>query len=166
MRRPWLNRFILPVAVLLAYFVMPENSDNGPVGVVLGALLALAGLAAVTWVIIDEVRRSEKRLQPIHLLLALELVVVIFSVAYYWLAVHTPAQFVGLETRLDALYFSLTTVATVGYGDVSASGQLARLLVSFQLVFNLIFVATLVGLFQGRLRTGMPPSKGDGDTPA
>jgi len=156
MRRPWLNRLILPVGVLLAYFVMPVDRDSGPLGVLLGALLAIAGLAAVTWAIIDEVRRSEKRLRPIHLLLALELVVVIFAVAYYWLSVHTPAQFVGLETRLDALYFSLTTVATVGYGDVSASGQLARVLVSFQLVFNLIFVATLVGLFQGRLRTGEP----------
>jgi voltage-gated potassium channel Kch len=136
------------------YFVIPSYGDDAPVGVLLGAFLAIAGLAAVTWVIADEVRRAEKRLQVAHLLIALELVVVSFSLAYYGVAVNRPDEFIGLETRLDALYFSLTTVATVGYGDISASGQLARLLVSIQLVFNLVFVAALVGLFQGRLRSG------------
>lgn len=153
-KRPWLNRLLLPVGVLLAYFVVPESAENAPVGVLLGALLAVAGLAAVMWVIVTEVRRAEKRLRPIHLLLALELVVVIFSLAYYGVATRQPGEFVGLETRLDALYFSLTTVATVGYGDISAAGQLARLLVSIQLVFNLVFVAALVGLFQASVRAG------------
>jgi hypothetical protein len=156
-RRPWLNWLLLPVGILGAYFVVPVNADNAPVGVLLGALLAVAGLAAVTWVIVDEVQRAEKRLRLAHLLLALELVVVIFSLAYYWVAVHLPGEFIGLVTRLDALYFALTTVATVGYGDISASGQLARLLVSIQLVFNLVFVAALVGLLQGRMRVGTSP---------
>jgi voltage-gated potassium channel Kch len=161
-RRPWLNWLLLPVGVLLAYFVMPVNLDKAPVGVLLGALLAIAGLAAVTWVIVDEVQRAERRLRLVHLLLSLELVVVIFSLAYYWIAVHLPGEFIGLVTRLDALYFALTTVATVGYGDISAAGQLARLLVSVQLVFNLVFVAALVGLLQGRMREGKPPSR-EGD---
>lgn len=145
---------ILPLGVLLAYFVVPENADNAPVGVLLGAILAVVGLAAVTWVVIDEVRRAEKRLRLSHLLLALELVVVIFALCYYGVAVRMPGEFSGLATRLDALYFSLTTVATVGYGDISAAGQLARLLVSVQLVFNLVFVAALVSLVQGRVRSG------------
>lgn len=157
-RRPWLNRLVLPVGVLLAYFVVPVDTDKAPVGVLLGALLAVAGLAAVTWVIVDEVQRAERRLRPVHLLLALELVVVIFSLTYYWVAFHLPGEFLGLVTRLDALYFALTTVATVGYGDVSAAGQTARLLVSIQLVFNLVFVAALVGLLQGMMRGGKPPS--------
>lgn len=157
-KRPLLNRLILPIGVLLAYFVMPENTESGPVGVLLGAILAIVGLGAVMWVIVDEIQRAEKRLQLIHLLLVLELVVVIFASAYYGVAVNRPGEFVGLATRLDALYFSLTTVATVGYGDISAAGQLARLIVSVQLVFNLVFVAALVGLVQGRVRSGAKQS--------
>ena len=153
-RRPWLNRLLLPFGVLLAYFVVPESEQAAPVGVLLGVVLVVVGLGAVAWVVFDEVQRAEKRLQLIHLLLALELVVVIFALTYYGVATRWPGEFVGLNTRLDALYFSLTTVATVGYGDVSASGQLARLLVSVQLVFNLGFVAALVGLIQGRVRDG------------
>ncbi len=164
-RRPWRNWLLLPVGVLVTYFVVPVNADNAPVGVLLGAVLAIAGLAAVTWVIVDEVQRAEKRLRLVHLLLALELVVVIFSLSYYWVAVHLPGEFIGLVTRLDALYFALTTVATVGYGDISAAGQLGRLLVSVQLVFNVVFVAALAGLLQGRVRAGKPPAA-EGTRPA
>ncbi|HEY3339291.1 MAG TPA: potassium channel family protein [Propionicimonas sp.] len=162
MRRPWLNWLLLPVGILVAYFVVPVNADNAPVGVLLGVVLAVAGLSAVAWVVADEVQRAEKRLRLVHLLLALELVVVIFSLAYYWIAVHQPGEFNGMVTRLDALYFALTTVATVGYGDINAAGQLARLLVSIQLVFNVVFIAALVGLLQGRMREGRPGSR-DGD---
>ncbi len=154
MRRPWLNRLILPVGVLLAYFLVPVDAQNAPAGVLIGAVIAVVGLAGVAWVVADEVQRAERRLRPVHLLLALELVVVIFALVYFVLATRSPVEFSGLHTRLDALYFSLTTVATVGYGDVSAAGQLARLIVSVQLVFNLAFVAALVGLFQGSLRDG------------
>lgn len=76
----------------------------------------------------------------------------IFSLGYYLLAVQQPEQFSGLSTRLDALYFSMTTMSTVGYGDIHAQGQLARLLVTVQLVFNLVFVASLVSLIQDQIR--------------
>ena len=148
---PWLNRVVLPRGVLLAYFAVPVNAENAPIGSLGGIAVSLAGLGIVAAVIVDEVRRSQKRLRLIHLALALELVLVIFSFSYYVLALHDPDEFIGLHTRLDALYFSTTTVATVGYGDVSAAGQLARGLVTIQLVFNLVFVAALAGLFQNRL---------------
>ena len=46
----------------------------------------------------------------------------IFSFTYYLLAVNDPDQIVDLHTRLDAIYFSASTVATVGFGDIHASG--------------------------------------------
>lgn len=86
------------------------------------------------------------------MILALELVLLISSLAIYVVARDQPAEFVGLDTRLDALYFSMVTLTTVGYGDVSAHGQLARGLVTCQLAFDLVFVGALVGLFQARLQ--------------
>ena len=108
---------------------------------------------------------------------------VIFSSAYYLLAMQRPGEFSGLNTRLDALYFSMTTMSTVGYGDITASGQIGRALVTVQLVFNLIFVAALVALVQDQIRRGEirrwprprtfrgaestpePPSPGEDDRP-
>ena len=64
-------------------------------------------------------------------------------------------QFVGLDTKLDAVYFTVTTLSTVGYGDVHAVGQAGRLAVTLQIVFNLTFLAVavrvLVGAAQRRL---------------
>lgn len=151
--RPWLNRLLMPAAVLLFYSLVPVGNGGAPFGQAIGMLVAVACVAAVAYVVASEVRRSERRLQPVHLILALELVLVGFALAYYVLAVNYPGEFVGLKTRLDALYFSLTTMSTVGYGDISAAGQLGRLVVAVQLGFNLVFVAALVGLFQDGLKS-------------
>lgn len=151
-RHPWWNRLILPAGVLIAYFVVPMNEQNAPLGLVAGTLLAALGLALVAYVVVDEIRRADKRLRPVHLLLLLELAVVIFAWVYYFVSTGNPDQFNGLETRLDALYFSMTTVSTVGYGDVSAAGQFARALVSIQLAFNIGFIAGIVGMLREKLQ--------------
>lgn len=151
MRHPWFNRLVLPAGVLIAYFSAPMSQD-APLGVVTGSLLAAGGLGLVAYVVIDEVRRSQKRLRPIHMLILVELAVVAFSWMAYALATYHPGEFVGLETRLDALYFAMTTLSTVGYGDVSAAGQLARGLVLVQLVFNLAFIAVLAGMFKEQMQ--------------
>ncbi len=155
--RPWLNRLLMPVAVLQFYFLVPVGRGGAPVGDVVGLLIAVLCVGAVGVVVASEVRRAERRLRPIHLLLGLELVLTGFALGYYVLAVARPGEFVGLSTRLDALYFSLTTMSTVGYGDISASGQIGRLVVAIQLAFNLVFVAAVVGLFQDGLRARSHP---------
>ncbi|NPC97846.1 two pore domain potassium channel family protein [Nocardioides sp. zg-DK7169] len=67
-----------------------------------------------------------------------------FSLAFYLLELLAPRQFEGLSTRTDALYFTLSTMATVGYGDVHALGQVARGMVCGLIVFSVAVVATLV----------------------
>ena len=45
---------------------------------------------------------------------------------------------VSLQTKTDALYFAVTTLTTVGFGDVHAQGQVARGLIIVQMVFNVV----------------------------
>ena len=151
MRRPWLNRLVLPVAIIAIYFLVPVDVDNAPIGVVAGILVSVVGVGLVAWITYEEVRRAEKRLQLVHLALVLEVALISFASVYYLVAVSAPEEFSGLRTRVDALYLSMATVSTVGFGDVSATGQLARVIVTVQMAFNLAFVATLVGLVQGRV---------------
>ena len=75
-----------------------------------------------------------------------------FALGYFLLELARPEQIVGLTTRTDALYFTLSTLTTVGFGDVYADGQIARALVSVQMVFDVVFVAAGVALLTGRLR--------------
>lgn len=46
----------------------------------------------------------------------------------------------------------MTTLATVGFGDVHATGQLARALVTAQIAFNLVFVGALASVLTTRIR--------------
>jgi voltage-gated potassium channel len=76
----------------------------------------------------------------------------VFSHAFYVLQRNDPAQFVGLHTRLDSLYFAITTLTTVGTGDIHAAGQVGRALVLVQMIFNVVFVATTASLLSTRVR--------------
>jgi voltage-gated potassium channel len=72
------------------------------------------------------------------------LLVMTFSLAFFLLELADPDQFAELQTRTDALYFTLSTMATVGYGDVHAEGQTARALVAAVIAFDVVVVASLV----------------------
>ena len=61
------------------------------------------------------------------------------SLVYLGLSLHA-GQFDELHTRVDALYFTMSTIATVGFGDVHATGQVARVVVTLQIFLDLIFV--------------------------
>lgn len=49
-------------------------------------------------------------------------------------------QFLGLSNRVDAVYFTVTTLSTVGFGDIVALGQTAKIAVTIQILFDLTFV--------------------------
>ena len=59
------------------------------------------------------------------------------------------SQVTGLDTRIDAIYFAVTVMSTVGFGDIHASSQAARIVVTFQIMFNLLFVGVAVRVFVG-----------------
>jgi hypothetical protein len=87
------------------------------------------------------------------LLAAIFGVVVTFSFGFYLMARNDPGEVAGLHTRIDALYFTVSTLTTVGFGDIHAAGQAARVLVLVQMGFNLIFITSAAALLSGRVRT-------------
>ena len=70
------------------------------------------------------------------LLTTLYVLVLGFALLYAITDAADPAAFAGMETRTDSLYFSVTTMATVGFGDVHAAGPVARVMVTVQMVFQ------------------------------
>ncbi|HJU97077.1 MAG TPA: potassium channel family protein [Jiangellaceae bacterium] len=131
------------VALVAAYFLMPLTATLW-----LRLLAYAIGLALVTAVIARQVRRHvESRDNDIRiesLALAIVLAVLLFALVYYSIETVDPSQLADISTRLDALYFSLTIGTTTGFGDISAQGQLARGVVSAQLVFDLVIIAAAV----------------------
>jgi voltage-gated potassium channel len=154
---PALRNLATLVLVLVVYFAVPVKrlgTDWSAVASVVGLLL---GIVLLAWLITGQVRRhmradADHAVRIQSLLMLLYLAVLLFALGYFVLARSTDDQFAGLETRVDALYFTMTTLATVGFGDVHASGQLARALVIAQLAFNLVFIGALVSVLSSRLR--------------
>jgi hypothetical protein len=149
--RPFFRLFLGTVALVALYFALPVDIDSNTAARVAFSALCLA---VVTWLILRQVRHQiNTEGSPLWgLSLALVAAVIAFSLTDFVIASAAPGQFVGLETRLDALYFALTTLATVGYGDVHAQGQFARAVVCIQLVFNLVVLTTAASVLVGEVR--------------
>lgn len=133
--------------LLLAYFAFPVRTDASTSDLVLRLALTAAGLALIGWVMALEARHLRTGVPGRGtgvLTMMLVLLVVAASLTFYLVDQLDHTQFTGLGTRTDALYFTLSTMTTVGYGDVHAEGQLARALVCALIVFNIAVVASLV----------------------
>jgi voltage-gated potassium channel len=137
-------------AVLVFYFVVPIESHASTARLVANVLIALLCVALVSLITVREFRRMQLgmdlKFTGGQLLIVLEILLVVFSLTYFSLAIHGHDQMSGLHTRVDALYFTATTIATVGYGDVHSVGQLARVINTVQLVFDVLFIAAFVRL--------------------
>jgi len=148
-RRALLRRVLAVLGLFVAYFCVPVGSHGSPVEVAVQIVGVLVGIGVLGWVlgleVVHAAEGSETRTVP-ALVLLLCLVVFAFSLAFYLMERVNPASFEGLHTRVDALYFTLVTMATVGYGDVHAAGQGARMLVIGLIVFDVVIVASLVRL--------------------
>lgn len=159
LRRRSVRALIEGVVIIATFYLIPVRADR-ELGVRVVLTLLALGLLAV--IVTRHVRRGT---DPLARLLTLLLAAVATLALAFYTAAATPGQFVGLETRTDALYFTIVTMATIGYGDIHATGQLARILV---IVFQLVFPTTLMSTIARRLRRGDPaPTRRDtpGPTP-
>lgn len=149
----WLRMLALVTLLLGLYFLVPVNQDPSG-GLPFRTAAALAVLVCLGAGVAAELRRSARddTQRADGLVGAIVAVLTVFALGFFALEVHQPGQVAGLETRVDALYFSASTMLTIGYGDVHAVGQQARALVLAQMVFDVIFVATAAGLLSTRVR--------------
>jgi len=137
-----LMRSVITVALyLVAYFLVPWDafSDWTALAIVIG-FLAVATVTAI-WQV-GKILRSPY--PAVHAIEALAIIVPIyllaFSLGYFMLSDNNPDQFNEPLSLMSSLYFTLSVFATVGFGDITASVDASRAIVSVQMVLNLIIV--------------------------
>lgn len=156
----WLLVRTTAMIVLLtgAYYTWPTRSPAEDVtsAVRLGGALLSGALVAV--VVVAQLRARRHSPRPVRtiegLLTSFYFLVVAFASLYYGIARSTD-QFSGLETKTDGLYFTVTIVSTVGFGDIHAAGTAARALVTAQMLFGIIYIGTAIRVLSG-LGSRMP----------
>jgi voltage-gated potassium channel len=65
-----------------------------------------------------------------------------------------PAAFGHALDRDSALYFTVTVFSTVGFGDIVAKSDVARLVVTVQMLADLAVVAVVIRLILGAASRG------------
>ena len=98
---------------------------------------------------------------------SLSLFLVLFASTYLVIATESAGSFSQQLTHTDALYFTVTVFATVGFGDITAKTEAARLVVTGQMIIDLIIIGIgakiiLGAVQQSRQRRPGPPAASRG----
>lgn len=126
----------------------------GPPWVGVDALTAIVSCAMLAWIVLKQVFRegpiTPQRIQGA--IAAYLLTAMIFGAAYTWIDVHIANAFhqeraivaVSGDPMQRFLYFSLTTLTTVGYGDVTPVEPFACSLAMLEALIGQLFPAILL----------------------
>ena len=80
------------------------------------------------------------------------LLILVFASAYVAVADNVSDSFSEDLSRLDAVYFTVTVLATVGFGDISPRSEAARGLVTAQMLVDLVLVGLIAKVLVDAVR--------------
>ena len=139
-------------AILIAlYYIAPLDlltRISLVAAMVLGLLILAAMTAYQVWAILRAAHPAVRAIEA--LATTVPLFLLLFAAIYFLMSHGSPSNFnVPALTRTDTLYFTVTVFATVGFGDISPASQAARLVVTAQMILNLIVLGLGVRLIVG-----------------
>lgn len=156
LRRALLSSLASAVVLVALYYLAPMQDLQGvPVSVSL-----LVGLAIFVVVVLLQVRAIVRSPYPgmravEALAVSAPLFLVMFAATYFVLAQDNAANFSTHQlTRTNSLYFTLTVFSTVGFGDITATSQSARVFVMVQMVLDLVVLGLGVQVYRGAVTEG------------
>jgi len=163
-REIWLGmlRALATATALVAlYYLLPlDRLSNVPLAVTLVAGLLIL-LAVASWQLRTVLRARYPAVRAaVALATTVPWFLLLFASAYYVMARGTPGSFSQHLTRTDALYFTVTTFSTVGFGDITATSQTARLVVTVQMILDLLALGLGIRVFIGAVKRAREAQSG------
>ena len=159
-------------ALFAAYFLIPTRSagDKSDVPWLVLDLLVFGVVVGVQVPAIVRARHPILRaVEAVAVVIPLYLF--IFARVYLANSLHDESAFTRPLDTTSALYFTVTVFATVGFGDIVANTNSMRLLVTLQMLLNLVVFGLVFRLLISAARRGVArkaggqPDLGDTDPP-
>jgi voltage-gated potassium channel len=136
--RLWITTALIVAVLLLGYIVLPLTGENRPWGVVIGLLLVAGTIPVLVRRVRSVLDSSEPFQEALAALAVVSALVVVGPAAVYYSIGASTDEFNGLVTKIDAVYFTMSIVSTIGFGDIHPVGQAARLITTLHIVFTLV----------------------------
>ncbi len=168
-----IRAMLVGVVITAGYYLLPMNEPgiSATVFLVIG-LLAVFGV--LTWQIREILTSPFPRVQAVQaLLVGIPLLLCVFASVYFVIGGSQAGSFTQPMNKVGAMYFTVTVLSTVGFGDITAKTDLARTLVTVQMILNLVALGLVIRLFSRAVTIGMQrrsaghaPPAADADLPA
>jgi hypothetical protein len=142
--------------LIIVYYALPEASDDAAdafprlgVGLLIVATLLAWQRRSIRRVELPEVRATRAIASIIPLFLT------VFATIYLSLSHTSAADFSQRLDHTKALYFAITVFSTVGFGDITPATDAARIMVSVQMLLDLVVIALVVRLLLNTARISL-----------
>ena len=144
----------------VSYYALPLDEISGDHPIWLVTVILAVFFLAVAWSVLRITRSTMPRLRAAEALGAtIPFFLTLFAVVYLVLDHQHPHSFSEPLDHISALYFTITVFATVGFGDITPITQQTRLVVSLQMLLNLVVIGVVVKLIIGVAQRGASASK-------
>lgn len=160
-RRRWLLargllRALTTAVLLVAFYYVLPLDRIADVSVIVVLAVGIGILAAtVVWQVRAIVRADFPGIRATQALATTTSVFLLSLAAiYFLLSLDDPANFTEPLSRSDAIYLTVTIFSTVGFGDISAQSETARLVATAQMLLDLVVLGFGVQLIVGAAKRG------------
>lgn len=132
----------------------PEDSIIYP------AMVALLGIVLYVVFFRRQLRGVYKARYPTlraveALILTATMFLAIFSMIYVMISINDPSAFTEQLTSFSAYYYSLTVLATVGFGDIAPTMVSSRSVTMVQMALDIAFIAVLIRIMGGAAKKAL-----------
>jgi voltage-gated potassium channel len=145
------------VAVLLiVYYRAPLDGPLDSATWIEFAIGLLTFGAVLAWQVRAILESDVPRLRAIQAVaVGLPLLLLLFASTYVVIDRNAPQSFTEELSRTDALYFTVTVFATVGFGDIAPLTDVARIVTMIQMLMGLIAVGLIAKIVLGAVQVAV-----------
>lgn len=139
-------RILVSVVLLFALYGAVPVADRTGIGTLLELLVGLIIFAALLgWQVLKIMGAEHPELRAAEALaIAVPVVLIVFAFTYLSLSHVQPKSFSEHLNHVKAIYFVVTVVSTVGFGDITPKTDAAMIVVSFQIMLDLVLLVGIV----------------------